>query len=89
MMSNLHDIIPGAAHWAHFSRNVSEQFEARFVMVEVQRSPSIIFDGMAGSLIPIVVSHGEGYADFKSTARLKAAQPSVTLRYVNNEGCVT
>ena len=89
MMSNLHDIIPGAAHWAHFSRNVSEQFEARFVMVEVQRSPSIIFDGMAGSLIPIVVSHGEGYADFKSTARLKAAQPSVTLRYVNNEGRVT
>lgn len=89
MMSNLHDIIPGAAHWAHFSRNVSEQFEARFVMVEVQRSPSIIFDGMAGSLMPIVVSHGEGYADFKSTVRLKAAQPSVTLRYVNNEGCVT
>ena len=89
MMSNLHEIIPGAAHWAHFSRNVSEQFEARFVMVEVQRSPAIIFDGMAGSLIPIVVSHGEGYADFKSTARLLAAQPAVTLRYVNNEGRMT
>ncbi|MEQ1674246.1 MAG: phosphoribosylformylglycinamidine synthase [Candidatus Nitrotoga sp.] len=89
MMSNLREIIPGAEHWANFSRNVSEQFEARFVMVEVQRSPSILFDGMAGSMMPVVVSHGEGYADFKSAARLKAAQPLVNLRYVNNEGRVT
>lgn len=89
MMSHLRDIIPGAGHWAHFSRNVSEQFEARFVMVEVQHSPSVIFDGMAGSMMPVVVSHGEGYADFKSAARLEAARPLVSLRYVNNEGCVT
>ena len=66
MMSNLHEIIPGAGHWAHFSRNQSEQFEARLVMVEVQPSPSILFDGMAGSRMPIVVAHGEGYADFSS-----------------------
>jgi len=66
MMSNLHEIIPGAENWAHFARNCSEQFEARFVMVEVQSSPSIFFNGMAGSRMPIVVSHGEGYADFSS-----------------------
>ncbi len=66
MMSNLHGIIPGAENWAHFSRNRSEQFEARFVMVEVQASPSIFFNGMAGSRMPIAVSHGEGYADFSS-----------------------
>jgi len=66
MMSKLHDIIPGAENWAHFARNQSEQFEARFVMVEVQDSPSIFFNGMAGSRMPIVVSHGEGYADFGS-----------------------
>ena len=66
MMSKLHEIIPGAENWAHFTRNQSEQFEARFVMVEVQASPSILFDGMAGSRMPIVVSHGEGYADFSS-----------------------
>ena len=66
MMSNLHDIIPGADNWAHFARNQSEQFEARFVMVEVQPSASIFFNGMAGSRMPIVVSHGEGYADFSS-----------------------
>jgi len=86
MMSNLHEIIPGAEHWAHFARNQSEQFEARFVMVEVQKSPSILLDGMAGSRMPIVVAHGEGYADFGNEKKLKAAQPLVTLRYVDNTG---
>ena len=86
MMSNLHEIIPGAEHWAHFARNQSEQFEARFVMVEVQPSPSILFDGMVGSRMPIVVAHGEGYADFGNTQRLHAAQPLVTLRYVDHNG---
>ena len=89
MMSNLHEIIPGAENWAHFSRNQSEQFEARFVMVEVQDSPSILFDGMAGSRMPIVVAHGEGYADFAGKKKLKAAQDIVTLRYVDNFGNAT
>ncbi|MFA6921811.1 MAG: phosphoribosylformylglycinamidine synthase, partial [Gallionella sp.] len=89
MMSNLHEIIPGAQNWAHFSRNQSEQFEARFVMVEVQASPSILFDGMAGSRMPIVVAHGEGYADFGSAQKLQAAQPLVSLRYVDNRGAAT
>jgi phosphoribosylformylglycinamidine synthase len=89
MMSNLHEIIPGAEHWAHFARNQSEQFEARFVMVEVQPSPSILFDGMAGSRMPIVVAHGEGYADFANAAKLKAAQPLVSLRYVDHNGKFT
>jgi phosphoribosylformylglycinamidine synthase len=89
MMSNLHEIIPGAEHWAHFGRNQSEQFEARFVMVEVQQSPSILFDGMAGSRMPIVVAHGEGYADFGNAAKLQAAQPLVSLRYVDNRGNAT
>ncbi|HEY0665837.1 MAG TPA: phosphoribosylformylglycinamidine synthase [Gallionella sp.] len=86
MMSNLHEIIPGAANWAHFSRNQSEQFEARFAMVEVQQSPSIFFKGMEGSRMPIVVAHGEGFADFSGEKKLKAAQPLVTLRYVDNYG---
>jgi phosphoribosylformylglycinamidine synthase len=86
MMSNLHEIIPGAENWAHFARNQSEQFEARFVMVEVQQSPSILFDGMAGSRMPIVVAHGEGYADFGNVAKLKAVQPLVSLRYVDHAG---
>ncbi len=86
MMSNLHDIIPGAEHWAHFARNQSEQFEARFVMVEVQESSSLLFSGMAGSRMPVAVSHGEGYADFGNSQRLDAAQSLVTLRYVDHRG---
>ncbi|MFA7239247.1 MAG: phosphoribosylformylglycinamidine synthase [Sulfuricellaceae bacterium] len=86
MMSNLHDIIPGAQHWPHFVRNKSEQFEARFVMVEVAQSPSIFLDGMAGSRMPIVVAHGEGYAEFRDASQLDSAQPYVALRYLDNRG---
>ncbi len=84
MMSNLHAIIPGAENWPHFVRNKSEQFEARFVMVEVTESPSLFLDGMAGSRMPIVVAHGEGYAEFGSEQQMNAAQ--VALRYVDNRG---
>jgi phosphoribosylformylglycinamidine synthase len=86
MMSNLHEIIPGAANWPHFVRNRSEQFEARFVMVEVPASPSLFFDGMAGSRMPIATAHGEGYAEFASAAQLQAARALVALRYVDNRG---
>jgi phosphoribosylformylglycinamidine synthase len=53
-------------------------------MVEVQASPSIFFNGMAGSQMPIVVAHGEGYADFASDAQRAAA--NVTLRYIDAQG---
>ena len=86
MMSNLHELIPGAHAWPHFVRNRSEQFEARFVMVEVLRSPSIFFDGMAGSRMPISVAHGEGYAEFADEAALARVQPLVTMRYVDHRG---
>jgi phosphoribosylformylglycinamidine synthase len=85
MMSNLRDMIPGAQHWPHFVRNKSEQFEARFAMVEVLRSPSLLFRGMDGSRIPIATAHGEGYAEFRS-AGLERALPLVALRFVDNYG---
>jgi phosphoribosylformylglycinamidine synthase len=88
MMSNLHDIIPGAAHWPHFVRNRSEQFEARFAMVEVLESPSLFFSGMAGSRMPIAVSHGEGYAEFSDTRAVETALANrlVSMRFVDNAG---
>ncbi|MBE7422666.1 MAG: phosphoribosylformylglycinamidine synthase [Zoogloeaceae bacterium] len=86
MMSHLAEIIPGASDWPRFARNRSEQFEARFVMVEVPRSPSLFLDGMAGSRLPIVVSHGEGRADF--SAHGKQDSTVVALRYVDNHGRV-
>ena len=87
MMSNLAPIIPGAGAWPKFTRNQSEQYEARFVTVEVQQSPSIFFAGMEGSRIPIVVAHGEGFADFSQQGDI--AQANVALRYVDNRGAVT
>jgi phosphoribosylformylglycinamidine synthase len=84
MMSRLSGIIPGAENWPRFERNLSEQFEARFVMVEVPETSSILFDGMAGSRMPVVVSHGEGRAVFTDKTQRKAAE--ICLRYVDNRG---
>ncbi len=86
MMSRLKDIIPGAEAWPRFERNLSEQFEARFVMVEVPESPSILLAGMAGSRMPIVVAHGEGRAVFGAGAQDRAL---TALRYVDNGGRAT
>jgi hypothetical protein len=91
MMSNLAEIIPHANHWAKFKRNESEQFEARFGMVRVPKSPSIILTEMAGSALPVVVSHGEGRADF---AHLGAGggvpqDLAVALQYIDGLGEVT
>ena len=86
MMSNLRGMIPGAWHWPHFVRNRSEQFEARFVLVEVARSPSLFFAGMEGSRIPIATAHGEGYAEFESASALREARPFVALRFVDHYG---
>ena len=91
MLSNLKEIIPGAQHWPHFVQNKSERFEARFSLVEIQESPSVLFKGMEGSRMPIAVSHGEGHAEFSSDEAIDAANNSgtVAMRYVNNYGEVT
>ncbi|MGB0206160.1 MAG: phosphoribosylformylglycinamidine synthase [Neptuniibacter sp.] len=88
MLSNLHELIPGSDLWPHFVRNVSEQFEARVSMVEVQDSKSVFLQGMAGSRMPIAVAHGEGRAEFKDASHLGNLQDSgsVALRYVDNYG---
>lgn len=91
MMSNLHELIPGAELWPHFVRNQSEQFEARLVMVEVTESPSIFLQGMQGSRMPVAVAHGEGYAEFRDQAQLQALinKGQVALRFVDNYGQAT
>ena len=91
MLSNLKEIIPGAQAWPRFVQNKSERFEARFSLVEIQENPSIFFDGMAGSRMPIAVSHGEGRAEFSSDDAIDAANESgtVAMRYVDNYGHIT
>ncbi|RQW26036.1 phosphoribosylformylglycinamidine synthase [Rhodobacteraceae bacterium CH30] len=83
MMSNLSAIIPGAEAWPKFQRNASEQFEARFAMVEVPASPSIFLSDMVGSQLPVVVSHGEGRAVF---APGKENDAAIALRYIDFAG---
>ncbi|MGJ9416392.1 phosphoribosylformylglycinamidine synthase [Massilia sp. CMS3.1] len=87
MLSNLKSMIPGAHAWPKFTRNKSEQFEARFGMVEVLDSPSIFFAGMAGTQAPIAIAHGEGFADFSLTGSLDEVVQS--MRYVDNRGQAT
>jgi phosphoribosylformylglycinamidine synthase len=84
MFAALKELIPGAEHWPRFVQNRSEQFEARFSLVEVRDSPSVLLAGMRGSLLPIAVSHGEGRAQFASAAAAAACEASdlVGLRYV-------
>jgi len=90
MLAALHGIIPGAEHWPRFVRNTSEQYEARVALVRVESSPSLLLAGMEGSLIPIVVAHGEGRAEFAADAceRL-GGEARVALRYVDNRGHAT
>ena len=83
MMSQLRDIVPGASAWPRFVRNVSSRYEARLCMVEVQESPSLFLEGMAGARVPIVVAHGEGHA-------AGAGADAVTaVRYIDTYGKVT
>ena len=104
MMSHIKEIIPGTDLWPTFIKNESEQFEARFLSVEVKKNNSLFFDGMADSIIPVVVSHGEGRASFSDKNNLiemlkneqitlKFDDKNGTLSYPNNpngsQGCVT
>ncbi|KAI1317234.1 hypothetical protein EDD11_008826 [Mortierella claussenii] len=93
-LSQMRELIPGAEHWPYFKRNQSEQFEARFSMVELEDNSStaevssIFFDGMRGSKFPIAVAHGEGRAEFVSDADLAQLQAKglIAASFVDNYG---
>jgi len=84
MISNLTEIIPGAKNWPSFSRNVSEQFEARFSSVKIGESNSIFLKDMAGSTMPIAIAHGEGKASFNGNN-----PNNIALQYVDHSGNTT
>ena len=82
MMSNITDIIPGSDNWPTFNRNKSEQFEARFSSVKVQKSKSIFLKDMAGSIMPIAIAHGEGRVEFNANQ----SDSNLALKYVDHFG---
>ena len=87
MMAALASMIPGAEHWPRFTRNVSEKYEARLSLIEVPESPSLFMRGMAGTIVPVAVAHGEGYANFAHQGDASKAIPA--LRYVDHHGRAT
>jgi phosphoribosylformylglycinamidine synthase len=91
MLSQLSEIIPGTQDWPYFTKNISEQYESRLVQVEVLPSKSIFFDGMQGSQLPIIVAHGEGYANFSAKGSLSNLmnQELAALRYTDHSGQAT
>lgn len=91
MMSHLKNLIPGADLWPRFVRNLSERFEARFSLVQIQTSPSLFFTDMAGSHMPIAVAHGEGRVEVKHDDHLTAIEHAnlVAMRFIDNFAKVT
>jgi len=85
MLSNLKEIIPGAESWPKFVKNESEQFEARFSLVQIQKSPSILLKGMEGTRIPVAVAHGEGRMEFEGNISANI-ESLVGLNYVDSNG---
>ena len=84
MFAALADLVPGAEAWPRFTRNRSEQYEARLTQVEVLDSPSVLMAGMAGSRIPIAVAHGEGFANFSARGDLGTVHQ--VARFVDHRG---
>jgi phosphoribosylformylglycinamidine synthase len=86
------DLVPATRDvWPRFVKNRSERFEARLVTLRIEASPSLFFQGMVGSRIPIANAHGEGRAEFGSPAQLDAleAKGLVSARFVDGHGDTT
>jgi phosphoribosylformylglycinamidine synthase len=88
MFALLRELIPGAQSWPRFLRNRSEQFEARFSMVEILDSPSVLLAGMCGSRLPVAIAHGEGRPQFADQAMLRQCVDGglIAVRYLDNRG---
>lgn len=79
MFAQLKSLVPGAQGWPRFVANRSEQFEGRTTLVAIEKTPSPWLADMAGSVLPVAVAHGEGYAELDGQLK-----PETALRYVDN-----
>lgn len=81
MVAGLGTLIPGATGWPTLLENASERFEARVSSLLIEDSPSVLFAGMAGSVLAVPVAHGEGRMEFGP-----AGPGAASARYVDNHG---
>ena len=71
----------------HFVKNLSGKFESRYTTLAIPKSHSIMFEGMAGSVLPVWSAHAEGrvYAGEAVLSKLKA-EGNVPVLYADNAG---
>src|SRR5512145_953521 len=91
MLAALKELIPGAEAFMRLMCNRSEQFEARFSLVEIVESKSILLTGMQGSLLPIAVAHGEERMDIVGADQIEQlrANGQLVMRFVDHGGHAT
>ena len=91
MLAGLAELIPQAEGWPMFVQNRSQRFEARTSLVQIaDDSTSPWFSGMAGSVLPVALAHGEGRAEYRSHGGVESqTTPAAVLRYVDNHHQVT
>jgi phosphoribosylformylglycinamidine (FGAM) synthase-like amidotransferase family enzyme len=88
LLTHLRDIIPGSALWPDFQENSSGLLESRLVMVGCSENKSVLFNNMAGSALPIIVSCTQGrccYAYDNGVAQL-SSQQELILSYIDSQG---
>lgn len=70
--------------------NASGKFESRFPSVRVSESPSIFLRGMAGSVLPVWIAHGEGRFMFSEKAQKYIAEHNLApISFVDTQGNAT
>jgi phosphoribosylformylglycinamidine synthase len=74
-----------------FIHNASGRFESRFSTVQIQESPAIMFEGMAGATLGVWVAHGEGRAYFPDRSILSETleRGLAPVRYVDDSAVIT
>lgn len=70
-----------------FIHNVSGRLESRFSTVRIENSPSIMLKGMEGSVLGIIVTHGEGQCYFpdEKIEQEVIAKNLIPIKYVDDE----
>ena len=74
-----------------FIHNASGRFESRFAAVRIEAGPSILLNGMEGSILGVWLQHGEGRAFFPDRGVLDRvlADGLAPVRYVDDDGRAT